>query len=145
VAQSVYIETSIPSAYVSTRTDLASKFRREETRLWWQLQRDQYDVLISENVLIELYRGNWPGKSEAIQLVEHLPRLPTTDTVEATTREYIKERLVPADIVDFLLTWNIRHLANPNKTKHLAIINQRLGFSTPVIITPEALWTENRT
>ncbi len=127
--------------------------------MWWHSQRDQFDVLISENVLIELYRGNWPGKSEAIQLVEHLPRLPTTDTVEATTREYIKERLVPADIVgdaahlayssvhgiDFLLTWNIRHLANPNKTKHLAIINQRLGFSTPLIITPEALWMENRT
>ncbi|MCK6483433.1 MAG: hypothetical protein L6R00_04770 [Phycisphaerae bacterium] len=44
--------------------------------------------------------------------------------------------------VDFLLTWNIRHLANPNKLDHLTIINRRLGLLTPQIVTPEMLWEE---
>ena len=74
----------------------------------------------------------------------------------AVARRYIQENLVPADIrgdalhlavacvheMDFLLTWNIRHLANPNKTGHLTVINRRLGLLTPQIVTPEMLWME---
>ena len=47
--------------------------------------------------------------------------------------------------MDFLLTWNIRHLANPNKLDHLTVINRRLGLLTPHIVTPEALWLEETT
>jgi hypothetical protein len=67
-----------------------------------------------------------------------------------------EEHLVPSDVsgdalhlavacvheVDFLLTWNIRHLANPNKLDHLTVINRRLGLLTPQIVTPEMLWLE---
>ena len=44
--------------------------------------------------------------------------------------------------VDFLLTWNIRHLANPNKQEHLVTVNRRLALLTPTIVTPEMLWLE---
>jgi hypothetical protein len=71
-------------------------------------------------------------------------------------RRSIEEHLVPDDVrgdalhlavasvheFDFLLTWNIRHLANPNKVNHLAAINRRLGLLNPVIVTPEMLWLE---
>jgi hypothetical protein len=43
---------------------------------------------------------------------------------------------------DFLLTWNIRHLANPNKLAHLTVVNRRLGLLTPQVVTPEMLWLE---
>lgn len=46
--------------------------------------------------------------------------------------------------MDYLLSWNVRHLANPNKTRHSQVICQRLGLLPPVIITPDALW-ERRT
>lgn len=38
--------------------------------------------------------------------------------------------------VDFLLTWNCKHLANANKTKHMQILNSRLGLVTPQVVTP---------
>jgi len=74
----------------------------------------------------------------------------------AVAARYVQERLAPADLfgdathlaaacvyeVDFLLTWNIRHLANPNKLDHLTVINRRLGLLTPQIVTPEMLWME---
>ena len=41
--------------------------------------------------------------------------------------------------VDFLLTWNCTHLANPNKFKHLAIINKSMELQCPVLCTPEQL------
>ncbi len=46
--------------------------------------------------------------------------------------------------MDFLRTWNIRHLANPNRTDHLIVINRRLGLLTPAIVTPEMLWLEDK-
>ena len=44
--------------------------------------------------------------------------------------------------VDYLLTWNIRHLANPNKVEHITVINRRVGLVSPLIISPEGLWVE---
>ena len=42
--------------------------------------------------------------------------------------------------MDFLLTWNQRHLANPNKLPHLRDVCLRAGFVTPALTTPDALW-----
>jgi hypothetical protein len=46
--------------------------------------------------------------------------------------------------MDFLLIWNIRHWANPNKTAQLPVVNRRLGLRAPQIVTPEMLWLEER-
>jgi hypothetical protein len=156
MAASVYIETTIPSAYVTTRTDPGSLYRRDVTCQWWQQQLHLYEAWISDNVLIELEQGCWPGQSEAIGLVASLKRLVVDREVMAVAARYIAERLVPDDYagdathlavacvhgMDYLLTWNIRHLANPNKLDHLTVINRRLGLLTPIIVTPEMLWLE---
>jgi hypothetical protein len=157
MAAAVCIETTIPSAYVANRPDAGSVHRRDATRQWWDEQRNLYELLTSDTVLLELQAGDWPGRQEATALVEALPRLLVDDEVYAVAARYVAEKLVPAGLggdathlavacvheVDFLLTWNIRHLANPNKLDHLAVINRRLGLLTPKIVTPEALWMED--
>jgi hypothetical protein len=45
--------------------------------------------------------------------------------------------------VDFLLTWNCRHLANANKADHLRVINTRLRLTVPVLTTPMTLMPED--
>ncbi len=156
MAATVYLETSIPSAYVTTRTDPGSLHRRQVTRAWWREQLPLYDVRVSDSVELELKQGDWPGQPEAIDLIDPLPRLAVEEEVMAIAARYVQERLTPADLfgdaahlavaclyeVDFLLTWNIRHLANPNKLDHLTVINRRLGLLTPQIVTPEMLWKE---
>jgi hypothetical protein len=154
---SVYIETSVPSAYVTTRTDPSSLYRRAATREWWAKQLSLYDASISDAVVVELEEGTWPGRTEALALVQLLPRLTIDDEVIAVAERYVHEKLMPTDIggdavhlaaacaheCDFLLTWNIRHLANPNKLRHLTVINRRMGLLTPQIVTPEMLWLED--
>lgn len=44
--------------------------------------------------------------------------------------------------LDYLLTWNCRHLANPSKVAHIMPINRRLGLLTPTILTPQMLVEE---
>ena len=41
--------------------------------------------------------------------------------------------------VEYLLSWNQKHLANVNKLRQLRIMNGRLELETPAIITPEQL------
>ena len=45
--------------------------------------------------------------------------------------------------IDFLLTWNCRHLANANKRQHIRVINTKLGLFIPEIITPLELFLED--
>lgn len=107
-------------------------------------------------MISELHGGNYPGQSEALELAGSLQSLEITDEVLAIAESYIRHRLMPeptsgdalhlaiasVNEVDYLLTWNIRHLANPNKLEHLGIINRRLGLLLPAIVTPENLWAE---
>lgn len=55
---SVFIETSIPSAYVSTRKDPGSMHRREATRLWWEHQLSLYTPYVSDGVMDELNKSD---------------------------------------------------------------------------------------
>mgnify|MGYP001611975758 FL=1 len=111
---------------------------------------------VSDAVIVELRKGEWPGKAEALALVEPLSRLVVDEEITAVAQRYVDERLIPGSLggdaihlaaacvseMSFLLTWNIRHLANPNKQEHLTVINRRLGLLTPAIVTPEMLWLE---
>lgn len=38
--------------------------------------------------------------------------------------------------MDVLLTWNCKHLANPNKFGHIDHVNEELGLTTPLLMTP---------
>ena len=41
--------------------------------------------------------------------------------------------------MDYVLTWNVRHLANPNKVFHLAAVCQEYGYLVPRILRPDDL------
>jgi len=156
MAKSVYIETSVPSAYVSERTDAASVHWRAVTRRWWHEQAPGYRLVTSEATIAELLAGSYPGKAQAVALLDGLPLLRTTDEALSLAEVYVRHRLMPASVagdalhfalaslgdIDYLLTWNLRHLANPNKAEHMVVINRRLGLLPPVVCSPEALWLE---
>ena len=156
MAKTVYIETTIPNAYAAHREDAASTYRRDVTRQWWVEQAALYELHTSEATLAELKAGAYQGQQQAIELVESLPLLEITDEVHAIAELYVRHHLMPEPAVgdalhlalaslnemDFLLTWNVRHLANPNKVEHMTIINRRLGLLSPAVISPEELWTE---
>jgi len=157
MAKSVYIETTIPSAYETARQDPHSVARREDTRQWWQQQRQHYDCFVSQEVIDELSAADFAPRAEALDLIVDMPLLEVTEEVKAISEVYVREKLMPGPVgrgdslhmalacyheVDFLLTWNIRHLANPNKQEHLAVVNRRLALLTPAIVTPEVLWLQ---
>jgi predicted nucleic acid-binding protein len=153
----VYLETSFFSSCVSTRTDGDSIRRREESQTWWTLQRRHHELYLSAEVLKELIDPAYPNRDLALRMTAGMSMLPVTDAVLELARLLVKEKVMPGpetegDAVhlaactvhqlDFLLSWNQRHLANVNKVKHLEVVCVRAGYTPPIIATPIQFWTE---
>ncbi len=152
----VYVETSIPSYYRQTRTDVDAVVRRNWTQHWWDFKRKSYEVYVSPAVLDELNSGDYPTKQQTLALVEEIAVLPILPEVWEIVKTYIDHSLMPSDPAgdalhlalasyhkcDFLLTWNCRHLANANKFQHIRIINGMLGLHVPSLVTPFELLGE---
>lgn len=146
----VYIETSIPSFYFEVRTEPEMVARREWTRLWWSQCHENYEVVSSEAVLVELAGGDFPGQSQALELVSQVPLLAIEEPIMEIVEAYIKHKLMPSDPLgdafhlaitsyhgcDFLLTWNCKHIANANKFSHIRRVNALLGIYCPSLVTP---------
>ena len=71
----VYVETSIPSANCTSRTDTESLARKNWTQHWWDFKREGYEVYTSEIVLDELDEGDYPTKRENVALMQGVPLL----------------------------------------------------------------------
>lgn len=156
MTKTVYIETSIPSFYYNNRKPPEMIARQNWTREWWDQHRQNYELVTSEAVLEELQNGNYPHKQQAIELLSGIRLLPIETPLAGRVQEYIKHQVMPNDpsgdvlhlalasfhCCDFLLTWNCRHLANANKFSHIQQINLRLGWFTPLLITPLQLIEE---
>ncbi len=41
--------------------------------------------------------------------------------------------------MDYVVTWNVQHMANPNKRTHFAVVCLRLGLIPPQVVTPDLL------
>ena len=147
----VYIETTIPSFYHTARTDTESLARRNWTRQWWGAYSQQFSLHSSSAVIAELERGTRDEeKVQRLSLLNGLKILEITANVRQVARIYIERLLMPQDAggdalhlalashygVDVLLTWNCKHLANPNKFGHIDSVNTELGLSMPLLTTP---------
>jgi predicted nucleic acid-binding protein len=148
----VYVETTIPSSYHDLRTDHSSVTRRDLTREWWRDAAVKHELLTGAPVVGELRRGSSRLVALRISLVSGLPLL-TPDAASGDIVDvYVRNKLMPANSedalhlalasrhrCDFIVTWDRKHLANPNKRTHLASINTRLGLHIPMIVTPADL------
>jgi hypothetical protein len=153
---SVYIETTIPSFYFETRTDPTIVAWRGATRRWWHEFSQRFRLVTSEVVHVELAAAPQPKGAQCLGLIERVEVLQQPPGIDAVIDYYIQNKLMPraarADAahlaiaswhgVDFLLTWNCRHLANAGRVRHIAVLNGRLGLSTPVATTPDLLIPE---
>ena len=149
----VYVETSVIGAYFEERTDVVSASQCHWSRLWWDELRSGYNVVVSEAVINELANPHYPYSQDAVALVEDIQHVELAGEVYDIINIYVTRKLMPQDILgdalhlalasyhkcDYLLTWNCKHLANPNKFQHIRIVNTALGLYVPIITTPNQL------
>jgi hypothetical protein len=157
MAHSVYLETSFISECVSDRADPVSTYRRGVSIEWRASQRTRFTCFTSVETVEELSDPEYLHSREALDLIDRVPLLPITDEALGLARLLIREKVMPGPAkgdavhlavaavhgMDYVLSWNVRHLANPSKVAHLGAICLRAGILPPMIVTPDLLWEED--
>lgn len=147
----VYLETSFVSACVSPRTDVASAYQRDASLAWWESERARHEVLISDAVVNELSDRRYSQRESAFAFVEGVPVVSLTPKMLALAEVLVDRRALPKPVggdalhvamatvagVDYLLTWNVKHLANPKKTQYLNAVCLEFGLVAPRMLRPD--------
>ena len=85
-----------------------------------------------------------------------IPVLKLDDEARELARAFVERRLIPEKMLedafhvaiattqgmDFLLTWNCRHIANAEFMDRLEAVCQEFGYQMPTLCTPEQLMGE---
>ena len=150
----VYIETSVVS-YLKSRlsTEMIVAAHQELTRRWWSERAPRFEVLISELVQREASAGDITAAGERLEAIAAL-RILTISEEAALLAEHLVERgpiprehiadalhvaIAAVNGVDYLLTWNCKHLANAAHRGRIEWLVAEAGYTCPVICTPEEL------
>ena len=148
----VYLETSFVSYLVARRSrDLIVAARQQLTNDWWDYERQKYELFASEVVLQEARLGDANEVEKRLQALADLPILTTTGLAGQFANDLVLKGIVPAKAardalhiavatlngMDYLLTWNFKHIANPHVRRMIDRVFQAAGYLPPVICTPQ--------
>lgn len=152
--EKVYLETSVVS-YLCSRPsrDLIVAANQEVTQEWWRGERSRYDCFVSEFVLAEIAAGDRDAAVKREEAIHGILVLAANEASEQLAREIMRQAKLPGNVaddvahisiasvqgMDYLLTWNCAHIANPHWLRKLARIIAVQGYAMPVVCTPQAL------
>ena len=149
----VYIETGIVS-YLRARPsrDVVLAAHQALTRRWWRGRRN-YSLFVSQVVADEAIRGDRLASARRLRALRGIPRLALNEAATELAAELVRRGALPrtatvdafhigiaaAHQVDYLLTWNCKHLANATMRSTIETTCRSSGFMPPIICTPEEL------
>ena len=150
----LYLETTIPSYLVARRSrDLRLAAEQETTLQWWESERRDYDLFISQAVVFEVSRGDANFAAARLDHLRDIPLLPRTPAASALITHLLTSGIIPvvaeddaahiglaaAHGMDFLLTWNCRHINNHHIRARIGQACAAFGLASPDICTPAEL------
>lgn len=134
MAPKVYIETTIPS-YLTARLsrDLLMATHQQLTHVWWQDRRHEFELYISQLVINECQAGDAEMARKRIELLGGITALDVgTESLQLGRKLVTHGPLPPkaeidafliavaaANAMDYLLTWNMKHIQTPLCEKEL--------------------------
>ncbi len=152
--KTVYIETSIIS-YLTARPsrDLVAAARQQITHVWWEEHPNRFTTFVSPLVKQESAQGDADAAKRRLQSIEGLQVLEVMQEAYELAGALISEAALPSKAqddaahialatvhnIDYLLTWNCRHIDNAETKPVMRAVCSRFGYTCPEICTPEEL------
>lgn len=133
--------------------DLRVAANQQMARDWWDNYRDQYEVLVSRSVVEECSQGDPTAAAERLVYLSGLPVLELSNEVkvladallanvplpEKATVDAFHISVAAVNGVEYLLTWNCKHIANPALRPRVERVCREMGYEPPAICTPPEL------
>jgi predicted nucleic acid-binding protein len=156
----VYLETSLISYLAAWPSrDLIVAAHQEITHRWWRTRRSRFELYTSRIVIEEAGAGDKDAAQRRLAYLKSLPVLELNREAKDLAEAFVSKGVLPQTSVedalhvavatvhgiDFLLTWNCRHIANAEMTKPVTAICHSRGYDAPHICTPEELMGEEGT
>lgn len=151
---SVYIETTIVGHLAGrVHTNPLVATRQQVTRDWWRDEAPRYEMFISQVVIEECSQGDASAAAEHLDVVKAVDLLEASAEVDDLADALITAKAVPdseprdafhiaiaaVNGVNYLLTWNCKHIANATLRSRIEQVCREAGFEPPIICTPEEL------
>lgn len=152
----VYLETSVIS-YLTARPSktIIGAAHQQITSTWWD-KRVDYDLFVSELVLRECAAGDPDAAQRRLEIIKSIPLLVATEESYQLAENLVIKGIIPAKAaedslhiaiatihsLDYLLTWNCKHIANPELQRRIMDYLSEKGQFLPFICTPEELLGE---
>lgn len=155
--ESVYLETSFVSYLVARPSrDVIVAGHQQTTHDWWMNRRSRFECVISQVVIDEASAGDSSEAQKRLAMIAGLPELEITTDAEALAEAIMASGVLPPHVardaahiavaavhgVDYLLTWNCKHLANAQISRRTSLVCEKAGHRMPIICTPEELMGE---
>jgi hypothetical protein len=152
--KTIYIETSIVSYLTAKPSDnLVASAWQKTTIDWWETQRSRFTLYTSQLVIEEASQGDPAAAKRRLEALRKIPLLKTTDAAVALAKSFLKQGAMPAKAIDdamhialaavheldYLLTWNCRHIDNAETKPVIRSICIAQGTPCPEICTPSEL------
>ena len=153
----VYIETTLIS-YLTGRPgrNLIVAAQQQVTNEWWENRRSDFDLYISQLVIHEASNGDEEEAAKRLDAVQNIQLLELRVEALNLSEVYLRNKVLPEKAaddalhievttiygIDYLLTWNCKHMANAEIQKKLASISLEQGYELPTICTPYELMGE---
>lgn len=150
----VYLETTVVS-YLTARPsrDLVAAAHQQITQEWWTTRRSDFDLYASQMVIQEAGAGDAQMAQLRLSALDRIPLLGVSREAITLARLLVEEGPIPEKAsvdalhiavatvhgVDYLLTWNCKHIANAEMQNSVAAICRASGYEPPIICTPEEL------
>ena len=123
------------------------------TNKWWDTERTNYELVVSQYVLDEASAGDPTLAVERMQALAGIPLLPNAPEITRIANEIMSRAILPAKAqvdalhiatvadhrIQYLLTWNCKHIANAQILPRIHQVLTDAGVPIPVICTPEEL------
>jgi predicted nucleic acid-binding protein len=154
MSETVYLETSI-LGYLTARStkNLILAANMEITKDWWELRRNTFTLYISEAVLNEVAQGDEAIAAQRLEILRDFPLLELNQAVQGLATQFLTRSNLPPKAkvdaihiaaatvhgIDYLLTWNCKHIANAQIQGKLAEISLNFGYVLPILCTPNEL------
>ena len=133
--------------------DIVVAGHQQVTRDWWKLRKDRFDVLASELVVQEASAGDEEAARDRLEVLAGLNLLEMSTDALALAARLLESGTIPQEAADdamhlaiaavngveYLVTWNCRHLANATRRAQIEAAILAAGYEPPIICTPEEL------
>jgi len=150
----VYIETSIVS-YLRQKpsSQVVAAARQLLTHKWWNDHRLNYELVVSQYVIDEASAGDVLLSKQRLASLDGIPLLPISPEVPQIAQRIMALGVLPQKAqvdalhislaahhrIQYLLTWNCKHIANARILPRIHGILMDMGIPIPIICTPEEM------